>query len=241
MNLELAHRRYTEQAAWTLQAQRRLLAQAGLANAKRVLEVGCGTGAILRNVNIAPDGELFGIDIDREALHMARQVAPAATLLAGDAHSLPFSAGSFDIAFCHFVVLWLRQPALALAEMRRVVRPGGAVIAIAEPEYSGRIDKPAELEALGKGQTAALIAQGADPAIGGKLEQLFKQAGLQLIDAGMLSSEGESTDSDLEHEVLQADLRDKAELEHLLRLDAAAWKAGTRVLQVPTFYALARV
>jgi SAM-dependent methyltransferase len=173
---------------------------------------------------------------------MAGTQAPAAKLLAADAHSLPFVTASFDIAFCHFVLLWLQRPAAALAEMRRVTRLGGAVLALAEPDYSQRVDAPAALATLGAAQTAALRAQGADPAAGGRLRSLFEQAGFRNIETGQLDVQ--TTDGqhwELEHEVLRADLANKPELADLLERDRAAWKAGTRILQVPTFYAWARV
>lgn len=244
MDLHLAHRRYTQQAGWTAQLRRHIFARAGLPNARRVLEVGCGTGAVLSTLK-APAVHLTGIDIDRAALQIARQQAPVATLAAGDAHKLPFAAGSFDIAFFHFVLLWLSQPAAALAEARRVTRRGGAIIAFAEPDYTQRIDEPAELQRLGVLQTVALRAQGADPSLGSRLPQLFAQAGISLEDAGTLSAEATSADlDDLELKVLRADLTPHVppqELERLLAEDRASRSAGTRVLNVPTYYAWGRV
>jgi SAM-dependent methyltransferase len=245
VNLNLAHRRYEQQAAWTAPGRRHLLAAAGLPSAQRVLEVGCGTGAVLNELNPPPATQVVGLDIDPAALQLARQHAPAARLLAGDAHKLPFAPASFDIAFCHFVLLWLTQPATALREMARVVRRGGVVLALAEPDYTQRVDEPGELAALGTAQTEALQAQGADPAIGSRLPALFAEAGLELVDAGALDmASANSHDAGLEAEVLRADLSGRmppAELERLLAIDAAARKAGRRQLHVPTYYAFGRV
>lgn len=246
MSIDFLHRRYSQQAAWTAPAQRRLLASAGLPNARRVLEVGCGTGAVLRNVTPPPGATLFGIDIDRPALMLAAENTPNAYLSTADAHKLPFETGSFDIAFCHFVLLWLADPAAALAETRRVVRPGGAVLAIAEPDYSQRVDEPSELVALGAAQRKALLARGANPDLGSQLATLFSDVGLRLEDAGQLETPVTmgQTEVELEQEVLHADLADfmvPADLDRLLDMDKHAWQAGTRVLQVPTYYALARV
>jgi SAM-dependent methyltransferase len=245
VNLNLAHRRYEQQAAWTASGRRHLLAAAGLPSAQRVLEVGCGTGAVLNELNPPPATQVVGLDIDPAALQLARQHAPAARLLAGDAHKLPFAPASFDIAFYHFVLLWLTQPATALREMARVVRRGGVVLALAEPDYTQRVDEPGELAALGTAQTEALQAQGADPAIGSRLPALFAEADLQLVDAGMLdATPAIAEDAALEAEVLRADLSGRmppAELERLLALDAEARQAGRRQLHVPTYYAFGRV
>ncbi len=246
--LELAHRRYTQQAAWTAQLRKHLLNRAGLPNASRVLEVGCGTGAVLRSVAVAPRTMLFGLDIDQAALQIAKKEAPAALLTCGDAHQLPYSDGSFDIVFTHFALLWLAEPARALAEMRRVTRRGGAVLALAEPDYGQRVDEPATLAELGRLQSEALRAQGADPELGSKLAGLFETAGLVQIESGQLEigEQGTQIEEDwrLEAEVLRADLAgrvDAVEFERLLAEDQRAWRAGERVLHVPTYYAWGRV
>lgn len=246
MALSETHARYTQQAAWTAPARRHLLAAAGLPNARRVLEVGCGTGAVLSQVLAPPGCLLAGLDIDLGALSLARQHVAGAQLSAGDAHLLPYPDACFDIALCHFVLLWLANPAGGLAEMRRVVRPGGAVLALAEPDYSQRIDAPAELAALGRAQTEALRTRGADPTAGGRLPTLFAAAGLQLVDTGALDTSSLATSSMPAEEatMLRADLSGHMppeQLERWLAADAAAWAAGTRQLHVPTYFALGRV
>jgi ubiquinone/menaquinone biosynthesis C-methylase UbiE len=242
LEIDLAHRRYAQQAAWTQPARAHLLAAAGLPNAARVLEVGCGTGAVLRTLPNAAHMALYGLDIDRAALRFASNEVGEANLTGGDAHRLPYSNAAFDITFCHFVLLWLHNPKAALAEMSRVTRPGGAVLALAEPDYSQRVDTPAELAPLGAAQTAALRAQGAEPAVGGRLPQLFEQAGFQNAESGKLDLAASApTDWELEHEVLRADLDSMPDVKELLEMDRAAWQAGTRILHVPTFYAWARV
>jgi len=243
MALSETHARYTQQAAWTAPARRHLLAAAGLPNAGRVLEVGCGTGAVLSQLLVPPGSLLAGLDIDPGALALARQHAPSAKLTAGDAHHLPYSDASIDIAFCHFVLLWLADPVRGLAEMCRVVRRGGAVLALAEPDYSQRSDAPAELAALGRAQTEALRIRGADPTIGGRLPALFAAAGLQVLDTGALNISSLAAGAE-EAAVLRADLSGHvptAQLERWLAADTAAWAAGTRRLHVPTYYALGQV
>ncbi|MCW5873754.1 MAG: class I SAM-dependent methyltransferase [Anaerolineales bacterium] len=249
MDLSQTHARYTQQASWTAPARRHLLTAAGLPNARRVLEVGCGTGAVLNGLRL-PVRCLHGLDIDRAALQLARQHAPQAVLAASDAHRLPYPDAYFDIAYCHFVLLWLADPARGLAEMCRVVRPGGAVLALAEPDYSQREDEPTELAALGHAQTAALQARGAHTSIGGQLAALFAAAGLQLVDAGLLQTGGLAIGASAaqaaaaEASTLRADLSGRVppeQLERWLAQDAAASAAGTRRLHVPTYFAFGRV
>jgi SAM-dependent methyltransferase len=154
----------------------------------------------------------------------------------------------FDIVFCHFLLLWVREPLLALLEMKRVVRPGGAVLALAEPDHLARVDEPAALAQLGRWQTEALRRQGADPGLGSRLADLFRQAGIPVVEAGILQADAALQKPDesarrLEWEVLQNDLYGfvpQRELERLKAVDELAWERGIRRLHVPTHFAWGR-
>ena len=242
------HRRFTQQARWTEQLRAYLYGRLDLPAARRVLEVGCGTGAVLSGLPAYTRSQIFGIDIDLPRLQVARQAAPAAALSAADGLRLPFPAGAFDAVVCHFYLLWMTDSARAAAEMARVTRPGGWVAALAEPDYGGRIDHPAALAELGQMQGRALARQGADPLAGRKLAGLFHAAGLVDVRAGVLGGEWgpppEPEAWESEWAVLEEDLRGQVsseELQELRRLDAAAWEHGERVLFVPTFYAVGMV
>jgi len=237
--------RFLQQARWTRELRYHLYHRAGLSQARRVLEIGCGTGALLGELTRLSAASVYGLDIELEFLRVAMRNAVGAQLIQGDAHSLPLPSRVFDLVLCHFLLLWLNEPLQALQEMQRVVRPGGAVLALAEPDYGGRIDYPPPLALLGEAQRQALQRQGADPLIGRRLAQLFHQAGLSSIEVGVLggqwSTPPSSQDWELEWQVLEADLRSlphfTANLQDLKRLDAQAWQDGSRILFVPTFYA----
>jgi ubiquinone/menaquinone biosynthesis C-methylase UbiE len=244
------HTRYEQQARWTSNLRAYLLERAQFSNAGRILDVGCGTGALLR----LPDGTqatIHGLDIDQNHLAQASEHAPGAALTQADAHHLPYAGDSFDLAWCHYVLLWLKQPLQSLMEMVRVVRRGGFVLAFAEPDYGGRIDYPPALEAAGHTQINSLLAQAADPFMGRKLSALFNQVGLISVEVGVMGGQWdhapERTDFDAEWAVLYSDLgylqktsSEKNALEDLKELDWAAWQTGERVLYVPTFYAAGR-
>jgi SAM-dependent methyltransferase len=196
------HSRFMQQAAWTHDLRVHLFERAGLNQARRVLEVGCGTGAILSNIFPSPKNtlellpqnrdfptpfaSLHGLDLESSRLVSARLLVPAAALVCGDALKLPYPLKEFDITFCHFLLLWVAEPLLALQEMKRVTRPGGSVLALAEPDYESRQDKPAAFAPLGRWQVESLRQQGADPGIGSRLADLFRQAGIQPIETGTL-------------------------------------------------------
>jgi SAM-dependent methyltransferase len=241
------HARFSQQAGWTRQLRSYLFAQAGLTAAARILEVGCGTGAVL--ADLAVPAAVHGLDIDPLRLAEARGHASGARLVCGDALHLPYPQGVFDLVFCHYLLLWVGDPLQALLEMKRVTRPGGAVLALAEPDHTARIDRPLRLARLGRWQTRALQRQGADPGLGGKLAGLFRQAGLSLLETGTLqtgpgSQAGSADERELEWAVLESDLAGRvrpARLERLKRLDERAWRAGRRRLVVPTYFAWGRV
>jgi len=241
------HARFVQQAGWTRALREYLFRRAGLETAGRVLEVGCGTGAIL--MDFGKHGpSVHGLDLEPGRLAEARRHAPAANLTCGDARALPYPSGTFDITFCHFLLLWVRDPLAALLEMKRVSRPGGAVLALAEPDYTARQDEPEELVPLGCWQTEALRAQGADPGVGRRLAELFERAGMRRVETGTLRGRGElalsAAERELEWAVLTADLAGRlppGDLQEMKRRDEEAWQAGRRVLYVPTYFASGRV
>jgi len=239
------HARYSQQANWTRNLREYLFQHAGMEKAQRVLEVGCGTGAILSQTQTL---SLHGLDILPAPLLEARVHAPTASLTCGNALFLPYPDNIFDITFCHFLLLWIEEPQRTLDEMRRVTQAGGHVLALAEPDYTARVDEPTELSVLGRWQSESLQRQGADPSLGGKLAELFYQNGIELIETGVIESQGRdaltSAERELEWVVLENDLAGSIpadKIQHLKNLDAQAWARGERIFHIPTYFAWGQV
>jgi len=232
------HTRYLQQANWTRSLRHYVFEQAGLNTASRVLEVGCGTGAILREMNTP--AALHGLDLDPFALTECRTHAPAASLIYGDANALPYPEKSFDIVFCHFLLLWVDNPVQVVCEMARV---GRSVLALAEPDYGHRVDEPVELRTLGEWQTQSLMRRGANPLFGGLLAETFFQAGIEIIESGPIQTSEEKRskkDWEDEWEVFQADLADEVppeEIQKMKTLHEEACRRGGRRLHIPTYFA----
>jgi SAM-dependent methyltransferase len=235
------HARYLQQAGWTRDLRIYLFEKAGLSNARRVLEVGCGTGAVLQEL-VTP-ASLYGLDLDPAALTQCRIHDPGASLTRGNGLFLPYPDQAFDIVYCHYFLLWIKDPLQAVLEMKRVTRTNGHILALAEPDYEARIDEPDELKILGTWQRDALRRQGADPGFGSRLAETFFQAGVKILETGTI--QGEENDPtveerEMEWAVIESDLAGSVraeEIQKMKRLDEQAWAQGQRVLHVPTYFA----
>ena len=239
------HNRFLKQARWTQSLRNHLYRQAKIDQAQRVLEVGCGSGAVLGELSHYTGAMIFGLDIDPTYLSVAMRNTRDTILFQADAHHIPIASSNFDLSFCHFLLLWVNDSLQVLREMVRVTRPGGFVCALAEPDYGGRIDFPTELANLGQSQTQALRRQGAHPEIGRQLRSLLTSAGLVEVVSGVLGGKWElpfdQEEWDSEWEILEADLGSNPEFQaskHKQKAqDLIAWTSGERILYVPTFYA----
>ena len=99
------------------------------------LDVGCGTGHHLRLLH-ARGFEVAGIDGSPEMLEAARLAVPDADLRQADVAALPFPDASVDLVLCIEVLRYLPDPGPSLAEISRVLRPGGVCLATAAPMFS---------------------------------------------------------------------------------------------------------
>ena len=243
------HQRYQQQARWTQNLRKYVYERVDIRTAKRILDVGCGTGVLLGELRRISSGSLFGLDIDFNSISIVQQSILKSILTHGDALRLPFHSGSFDVSLCHFLLLWVKNPLQVLHEMRRVTHDGGYILALAEPDYGGRIDFPDKLSQIGHWQIEALINQGANPVIGRELRSLFSECGLKNIEVGVLGGQwGEEwgdDDFELEWEVILSDLHNKNEFmesaNEYKSLELDSREKHQRILYVPTFYALGEV
>jgi SAM-dependent methyltransferase len=120
--------------------QLKALGRTGIGPGQSVLDVGCGFGLETARLArlVAPGGRAVGLDHSAAFVAEARRRAAAAgieaTFEAGDARALPFADASFDASRAERVLIYISDPEKALAELRRVTRPGG-MVALIEPDF----------------------------------------------------------------------------------------------------------
>ncbi len=126
-----------------------------------LLDVGCGTGRLLRSAARRwPDAHLIGVDPASGMVAVARELMPQATFESGEAEQLPLPDASIDAAlstmsFHH----WQDQPA-GVREIARVLRPGGCFVLadVSAPAWWGRLDHGAHFQSRAGFRS---VAQGA--------------------------------------------------------------------------------
>jgi SAM-dependent methyltransferase len=116
--------------ALTIPQAARLVRHAGVRAGQRVLDVGCGTGVAA--VTAARLGaHATGLDLTPQLLEQARENSGIAGVMIewieGDAESLPFEDAAFDIVLSQFGHMFAPRPEVAMAEMLRVLKPGGMI------------------------------------------------------------------------------------------------------------------
>ncbi len=155
----------------------------------RLLEVGCGVGAVLAVLGQEfPGVRLVGVDIEPKQLDFAREhlarAGVEATLQEADALELPFADESFDHVWMMWLLEHIADPPAVLREARRVLVAGGAITAI-EVDYSTCRASPSSpaIEALFRAMVQGMAASGWSDA-GTRLPGWLREAGFRDVEEG---------------------------------------------------------
>jgi ubiquinone/menaquinone biosynthesis C-methylase UbiE len=149
----------------------------------RVLEVGSGLGILAAEVAAAAAGvRVVGLEYSADQIAAAAR-SPAVEHVQGDAHELPFEPASFDLVYARYLLEHVADPARVVAEMRRVLRPGGRIAVMENDVTLIRFDPPCPAF----DQVWARFAEyqqklGGDGLVGRRLFRLLKNAGFERIE-----------------------------------------------------------
>lgn len=159
-----------------------------LAPGLRLLDCGCGPGTITAGLAEAVSpGQVVGVDLEPSQVALAEKRAAErglrnARFEAASIYRLPFPDGSFDVVFSHALFEHLSEPAAALQEVRRVLRPGG-LAALSSPDWSGNLMAPHDQEVARAIEVFKAVQRrnGGNPYVGRDFGRLLEEAGFSDI------------------------------------------------------------
>lgn len=191
-----------------------------------LLDVGCGTGDDARALaaRVAPGGRVIGIDASAAMIDEARRRGTAADFLVGDASRLDLPGAAVDGARAERTLQHLDRPEAAVAEMARVVRPGGRVV-LAEPDWGTLVVDPGD-PALGRALARSAAERVRSGTVGRRLRGLLVAAGL--TEVGVTARVLLVADAARARLLFDLDgaLEHAVEAGRLTRADAGSWRAG---------------
>ena len=158
-----------------------------IAGSQRVLDVGCGPGALTTELvrRLGPAG-VIAVDPSEKFVNAARERLAGVTVEVASAEHLPFPDRSFDAAIAQLVVHFMDDPVAGLAEMARVTRPQGVIAACVWDHADGRGPLGTFWEAARALDPAVNDESGLADAREGHLEELLDAVGLHEIEATAL-------------------------------------------------------
>jgi SAM-dependent methyltransferase len=166
-----------------------VLAEVGLRRGQCAVDLGCGPSGVLDLLAAAvgPEGLVVGVDSDPAHVAVARNLAAArgqanVEVVCADARHTGLTAGSFDLVHARTLLVNIPQPAVVLAEMVRLARPGGW-IACQEPDAGSSLCYPRlpAWERMREVFEAGHGRSGADVRIGRRLPELLRAAGAEEV------------------------------------------------------------
>jgi arsenite methyltransferase len=169
-----------------IEQRRAIRAVLGLQPGEHVLDIGSGPGFLASEMaeEVGADGRVHGIDPSDSMLAIARHNETSVDYSRGDALALPFADEQFDVAVSTQVYEYVDDIAGALAEVRRVLRPGGRLLVL-DTDWDSIVWHSSDRERMDL-VLAAWNEHLADPYLPRRLPTLMRAAGLELADATII-------------------------------------------------------
>lgn len=240
-----------EQADLTEEFRHTLYEKVEIKTRKKILDIGCGTGAVTADIASLTEGHITGIDVDGEKLEYAKPImSNHINLMIADVLQLPFKDETFDLVVFNIVLTHIHEQQKAVCEMARVTQKNGIVLATMEPDYAGKLDYP-ESNADPLFQKA-LDETGIEQTTGRKLKYFFGRAGLTTeigIYAEYLDLVNEDAEKQMElflknfgktEELLKKNGWTDQEIVEYKKEQTALIEDGLAFSFVPCFYAIGR-
>ena len=128
--------RLKEQATAFWPQEKEMLLNLGIQKSRNILDLACGPGVVTRKINdLVPKSQVTGVDLNESLLDVAvsdaEQDGPDRPVFRkADCTNLPFESSSFDFVYSRFLFQHLSDPDGAIAEIKRVLTPGGRVVIV---------------------------------------------------------------------------------------------------------------
>lgn len=188
--------RLYQQASHMLKIERDFWPSLQIDSDQRVLDLGCGSGVVTRELaRYVHPASVKGLDLSQELIDRGEKAFLALNSDAselgrdsnisfqqGDAYSLPFSDKHFDLVYARLLFQHLSAPEKALAEILRVLKPGGRVCILdIDNDWSSMHPQPEAAMALRRAVINQQRLQGGDPTVGRKLGHYLKASGFSSV------------------------------------------------------------
>ena len=179
--------RLYRQASSLLDIERQIWPKVGIHSGQKVLDVGCGTGAVTQAIakQTAPT-TVVGVDISQKLLSQSEPSSQNVAWKQGSVYSLPFEDNSFDVVYARLLLQHLNEPLTALANIFRVLKPNGiACIVDVDKDWSSLYPEPDSSIALDRAIIEKQLSQGGDPWVGRKLGSYLKSSGFSGVETSI--------------------------------------------------------
>ena len=163
-----------------------MISTAAVTEGEDVLDVGCGTGVLTRELtrHVGGNGSATGFDLSESMLGVARERCPEATFKQGNVVDLPFDDQIFDVVISSFMLMFVPDPEKALSEMRRVLKTGGRLVVSVWQSlenhvvYRKLVEATHEVAGADSANSMAWPFSMGEP---GRLESIFRAAGIDEV------------------------------------------------------------